>query len=322
MEEREIFSSGHAVKVVEAPQSFHVALDSVQFSGPTVEPPAPVSTPAVTPGSMEGKKKRGRPRKYGPDGKVALSPMPISSSIPLTGDFSAWKKGRGKPLESIKKSFKFYEVQGQGAGPGYGIAYSVGANFTPHVLTVNDGEDVTMKIMSFSQQGCRAICILSANGTISNVTLRQPTSSGGTLTYEGRFEILSLSGSYMPTENGLTRSRSGGMSVSLASPDGRVMGGGLAGLLVAAGPVQVVVASFLPGHQLEQKAKKQRVEHISMVAPTHVNPSSAEEIRIDLGGVKPIMTPAAFQMDNIFSNGQGSRNSPSDDEAPFPEKGV
>lgn len=41
-----------------------------------------------------------------------------------------------------------------------------------------------MKIMSFSQQGSRAICILSANGTISNVTLRQPSTSGGTLTYE------------------------------------------------------------------------------------------------------------------------------------------
>lgn len=43
----------------------------------------------------------------------------------------------------------------------------------------------------------------------------------------------------MPTENQGTRSRSGGMSVSLSSPDGRVVGGGVAGLLVAAGPVQV-----------------------------------------------------------------------------------
>ncbi|KAL2999078.1 hypothetical protein AAZX31_09G138900 [Glycine max] len=331
MEEREIFSSGHAVKVVEAPQSFHVALNSVQFSGPTVESPVPSPVPASAPapapvsasvmnsGSTEGKKKRGRPRKYGPDGKVALSPMPISASIPLTGDFSAWKRGRGKPLESIKKSFKFYEAGG--AGPGSdGIAYSVGANFTPHILTVNEGEDVTMKIMSFSQQGCQAICILSANGTISNVTLRQPTSSGGTLTYEGRFEILSLSGSYITTENGLTKSRSGGMSISLAAPDGRVMGGGLAGLLVAAGPVQVVVASFVPGHQLEQqKPKKPRVEHISMAAPTYVNPTSAEEIRIGLGGVKPIMTPAAFQVHHIFGNGQSSGNSASDDSAPFPE---
>ena len=45
-------------------------------------------------------------------------------------------------------------------------------------------QDVTMKIISFSQQGPRAICILSANGIISNVALRQPYSSGGTLTYE------------------------------------------------------------------------------------------------------------------------------------------
>lgn len=47
-------------------------------------------------------------------------------------------------------------------------------------------KDVTMKVISFSQQGPRAICILSANGVISNVTLRQPDSSGGTLTYEVR----------------------------------------------------------------------------------------------------------------------------------------
>lgn len=41
-----------------------------------------------------------------------------------------------------------------------------------------------MKVISFSQQGPRTICILSANGVISSVTLRQPNSSGGTLTYE------------------------------------------------------------------------------------------------------------------------------------------
>lgn len=57
--------------------------------------------------------------------------------------------------------------------------------------------------------------------------------------FQGRFEILSLSGSFMPNDIGGTRSRTGGMSVSLASPDGRVVGGGVAGLLVAASPVQV-----------------------------------------------------------------------------------
>lgn len=51
----------------------------------------------------------------------------------------------------------------------------------------------------------------------------------------------------MLTESQGTRSRSGGMSVSLASPDGRVVGGAVAGLLVAAGPVQVInlIVSFI-----------------------------------------------------------------------------
>lgn len=289
MEGQEGISSGVTVKGDEAPDSYRVAARNEnpnQFDVSSVVPPppgmaappvsmaaqpvsmaAPALNPAVTPGT-EVKKKRGRPRKYGPDGKLnmPLSPMPISASIPMTGEFSTtpWKRGRGRAVDSLKKQHKmeFESI------PGERVAYSVGANFTPHVITVNAGEDVTMKILSFSQQGSRAICVLSANGAISNVTLRQPNSSGGTLTYEGRFEILSLSGSYLLTENGGTKSRTGGMSVSLAGPDGRVVGGGLAGLLVAAGPVQVVIGSFLPGHQQEQKPKKQKYERVSVASPT------------------------------------------------------
>lgn len=59
------------------------------------------------------------------------------------------------------------------------------------------------------------------------------------LVVQGRFEILSLSGSILLSENGGQRSRTGGLSVSLAGPDGRVLGGGVAGLLIAASPVQV-----------------------------------------------------------------------------------
>jgi hypothetical protein len=56
---------------------------------------------------------------------------------------------------------------------------------------------------------------------------------------QGRFEILSLSGSFLLSENAGQRSRTGGLSVSLSGPDGRVLGGGVAGLLTAASPVQV-----------------------------------------------------------------------------------
>ncbi|KAI4356810.1 hypothetical protein L6164_000798 [Bauhinia variegata] len=259
MEAREGISSGVTVIGAEAPSAYHVAPRSETPTQSHVPEAAAAGVAAVgaSPVSVgiDGssvKKKRGRPRKYGPDGSVtmALSPLPISSSVPPSNDFSSGKRGKTKGME-----YKQHKRLGM-ENLGDLNASSVGTNFMPHIINVNAGEDITMKVISFSQQGPRAICILSANGVISNVTLRQPDSSGGTLTYEGRFEILSLSGSFMPTENQGARSRSGGMSVSLASPDGRVVGGGVAGLLVAASPVQVVVGSFLPFGQSDQKPKK------------------------------------------------------------------
>ncbi|CAA7407251.1 unnamed protein product [Spirodela intermedia] len=213
------------------------------------------------------KRKRGRPRKYGPEGSMALelgslsSPMGASgssgfpstaagsssnpASSPSSASASVTKKARGRPPGSGKKQ--------QLAALG-----SAGIGFTPHVITVKAGEDVSSKIMSFSQHGPRAVCILSATGAISNVTLRQAATSGGTVTYEGRFEILSLSGSFLLSESGGQRGRTGGLSVSLAGPDGRLLGGGVAGLLTAASPVQVVVGSFIiDGRREPQQVKPQ-----------------------------------------------------------------
>ncbi|KAI3699884.1 hypothetical protein L2E82_44491 [Cichorium intybus] len=63
---------------------------------------------------------------------------------------------------------------------------------------------------------------------------------------EGRFDILSLSGPFVPNENLEAKKWSRGMSISLAGPNGRVLGGGLAGMLAAAGPVQVRNYDFAP----------------------------------------------------------------------------
>ncbi|KAL3524190.1 hypothetical protein ACH5RR_017024 [Cinchona calisaya] len=298
MEEKGVnSSSGLAVRSDEASESFRVepnVENPSNFSGSAVTTTEATTTSVAAP-ATEVKKKRGRPKKYGPDGSVtmALSPMPISASIPLTGDFSAWKQSRGRPIDSYKKKHKL--DFGSPVQTGDRVAYSVGANFTPHVFTVNAGEDVTMKIISFSQQGSRAICVLAANGSISNVTLRQPNSSGGTLTYEGRFEILSLTGSFMPSDDGVTKSRSGGMSVSLAGPDGRVLGGGLAGMLLAAGAVQVVIGSFLPGHHQEQKPKKQKFQQTTTTyaAIPAAHPLSDERTEAGYSEPKPSLTSAS-----------------------------
>ncbi|KAL8172175.1 hypothetical protein V2J09_023979 [Rumex salicifolius] len=231
------------------------------------------------------KRKRGRPRKYAPDGNMGLALIspPLNASAPpaaaVGGGFpggggtlqfspsqapatihhppssSSMKKGRGRPPGSGKKN---QHQLNNNLG-------STGIGFTPHVITVKAGEiliqmssqDVASRIMSFSQHGPRAVCILSANGAISNVTLRQPAMSGGTVTYEGRFEILSLSGSFMLSESAGHRSRIGGLSVSLAGPDGCVLGGGVAGLLTAASPVQVVVGSFMAEERQESRLSHQ-----------------------------------------------------------------
>ncbi|KAK9063969.1 hypothetical protein SSX86_017841 [Deinandra increscens subsp. villosa] len=227
-------------------------------------------------------KKRGRPRKYGPDGAISpsavgrtvkltpvnavnstvtslngvfehqqqpqnaaaaggqvISAAPVSS-VPMDDGFGSGKKIRGRPPGSTNKKHNRRESLG-----------SAGFGFTPHIIVVQPGEDVLNKIMSFSQNGPRAVCIMSGIGVITNVTLRQAATSGGTATYEGRFDILSLSGSFVLSEAYGQRTRTGGLSITLSGADGRVFGGVVGGLLVAASPVQVIVGSFLPENSKE-----------------------------------------------------------------------
>lgn len=184
------------------------------------------------------KKKRGRPRKYTPDsGALALATSPrVIDSPPLA-------RPTGRTLTSET------QVKRKGRPPGSGKKQldamgSFGVGFTPHVIMVEAGEDIAAKILSFSQQGPRTVCILSANGAVRDITLRQPSISGGTMTYEGEYEIISLSGSYLPLE-GNGSSRTGGLSVLFAGPDGHVLGGAVAGVLKAAISVQVILGSFI-----------------------------------------------------------------------------
>ncbi|KAG7028275.1 AT-hook motif nuclear-localized protein 13 [Cucurbita argyrosperma subsp. argyrosperma] len=123
-----------------------------------------------------GKKKRGRPRKYSPDGNIALglSPTPVTSSA-APGDSAGMhsadprpKKNRGRPPGTGKK-----QMDALGTG---------GVGFTPHVILVKPGEDIASKVVAFSQQGPRTVCVLSAHGAVCNVTLHQPTMAAGSFT--------------------------------------------------------------------------------------------------------------------------------------------
>ncbi|XP_042389700.1 AT-hook motif nuclear-localized protein 23-like [Zingiber officinale] len=113
-----------------------------------------------------------------------------------------------------------------------------------HMLEVGAGCDVFDCIATYAHRRQRGVCVLSGSGVVTNVTLRQPSSSsgaGGVVTLQGRFEILSLAGSFLPppAPPGATS-----LSIFLAGGQGQVVGGNVVGALFAAGPVIVIAASF------------------------------------------------------------------------------
>uniref|UniRef100_A0A6N2K3R1 AT-hook motif nuclear-localized protein n=2 Tax=Salix viminalis TaxID=40686 RepID=A0A6N2K3R1_SALVM len=238
------------------------------------------------------KKKRGRPRKYGVDGQVSLglSPLPDKPKPSSGEDSSTSKRNRGRPLGSGRKQ--------QLATLGEWMNSSAGLAFSPHVVSIGVGEDIVSKLLSFAQQRPRAVCILSGSGTVSSVTLREPASSGPSITFEGCFEILCLSGSYLVAEDGGPRNRTGGISASLSSPDGHVIGGAIA-MLIAASPVQVVVCSFLYGGS---KKDKQVGRPKNKIDPA----SQPDDNSANLKSVTPTSTPQGFTP-SLLSVWPGSR---------------
>uniref|UniRef100_A0A803N532 AT-hook motif nuclear-localized protein n=2 Tax=Chenopodium quinoa TaxID=63459 RepID=A0A803N532_CHEQI len=110
-----------------------------------------------------------------------------------------------------------------------------------HVLEISTGADIADSLANFAQRRHRGVSVLSGSGIVTNVTLRQPAAPGGGVTLHGRFEILSLSGAFLPSPSppGAT-----GLTVYLAGGQGQVVGGGVVGPLVASGPVLVIAATF------------------------------------------------------------------------------
>ncbi|KAM0919978.1 hypothetical protein ACQ4PT_007856 [Festuca glaucescens] len=111
-----------------------------------------------------------------------------------------------------------------------------------HVLEIASGADIVDAIAAFSRRRQRGVSVLSGSGAVTNVTLRQPTGAGAAaVALRGRFEILSLSGAFLPAPAppGAT-----GLAVYLAGGQGQVVGGSVMGELIASGPVMVIAATF------------------------------------------------------------------------------
>ncbi|XP_022995518.1 AT-hook motif nuclear-localized protein 23-like [Cucurbita maxima] len=136
-----------------------------------------------------------------------------------------------------------------------------------HIFEVGSGCDVFDSIAIYARRRQRGICILNANGMVTNLNLRQPTGTGAVLNLQGRFEILSLTGSFLPppAPPGATS-----LTIYLAGGQGQVVGGNVVGELVAAGPVTVIVASFanVAYERLPLEEQEQEQEQDQMQPPT------------------------------------------------------
>ncbi|GMI98336.1 AT-hook motif nuclear-localized protein 22 [Hibiscus trionum] len=110
-----------------------------------------------------------------------------------------------------------------------------------HVMEIATGCDIMESVSTFAKRKQRGVCVLSGSGTVTNVTLRQPGAPGAVMNLHGRFEILSLSGSFLPPPAPAAAS---GLAIYLSGGQGQVVGGTAVGPLVSSGPVVIMAASF------------------------------------------------------------------------------
>ncbi|CAH2055108.1 unnamed protein product, partial [Thlaspi arvense] len=200
--------------------------------------PHSVPSSAVTAPMEPLKRKRGRPRKYvTPEQALAAKKMASSASSSSAKERREQAAAAGGTASSNSGSSKKSQL---------GSVGKTGQSFTPHIVNIAPGEDVAQKIVMFANQSKHELCVLSASGTIASASLRQPATSGSSISYEGQYEILSLSGSFIQAEQG---GKTGGLSVSLSCSDGQIIGGAIGTHLTAAGPVQVILGTF----QLDRK---------------------------------------------------------------------
>ncbi|KAJ6803543.1 putative AT-hook motif nuclear-localized protein 24 [Iris pallida] len=148
-----------------------------------------------------------------------------------TGSGSGGRKPRGRPAGSKNKP-----------KPPVIITKESPNALRSHVLEIAGGADIMDAVSVFARRRQRGVCVLSGSGVVTNVTLRQPAAPpGAVITLHGRFEILSLSGAFLPAPSPPAAS---GLTVYLAGGQGQVVGGSVVGELLSSGPVMVIAATF------------------------------------------------------------------------------
>ncbi|OIT36207.1 PREDICTED: AT-hook motif nuclear-localized protein 17-like [Nicotiana attenuata] len=114
-------------------------------------------------------------------------------------------------------------------------------SMSPYILEIPTGVDIIDSIFRFCEERNMGLCVLNGSGTVTNVTLKQPSNTAAsTVTFHGTFNILSISATIVLENSSLPN----GFTISLAGPQGQVVGGAVIGPLLSAGTVYLIAATF------------------------------------------------------------------------------
>uniref|UniRef100_A0ACD6AHY5 Uncharacterized protein n=1 Tax=Avena sativa TaxID=4498 RepID=A0ACD6AHY5_AVESA len=161
------------------------------------------------------------------------------SSINETGK----KRARGRPPGSKNKPKQQHAVSS------IPEAEPAAAAMRPYILEIPGGGDISGALAGFARRRGLGVCVPAGTGAVADVSLRHPSpnaaEAGAAIVFRGRHEILSVSATYLPPSVSAAVPRVlGGLTVSLAGPHGQILGGAVAGPLVAATTVVLVAATF------------------------------------------------------------------------------
>ncbi|KAL4298126.1 hypothetical protein GQ457_12G001170 [Hibiscus cannabinus] len=178
-----------------------------------------------------------------------------------------------------------------------------------HVVEIGDGCDIVESVATFARRRQRGVCIMSGTGNVTDVRLRQPASAGAIVSLHGRFEILSLSGSFLPPPAPPSAT---GLTIYLAGGQGQVVGGSVVGTLTCSGPVVIMAASFsnaayerLPLEEEEEEPQLPMQGGAMESSPDAVGQVPPEFFH----GMAPNLVNSSIQLPNEAFWGSGGRPS-------------
>ncbi|KAK4484007.1 hypothetical protein RD792_011220 [Penstemon davidsonii] len=151
-----------------------------------------------------------------------------------------------------------------------------------HVLEISTGNDIVESLSVYARRRGRGVCVLSGSGSVSNVTIRQPAApAGSVVTLQGRFEILSLSGTVLPPP---APPGAGGLSIFLCGGQGQVVGGSVVGPLMASGAVVLMAASFANAVFERLPLEEEEGNSVAAKLTDQAQPAGSQSSSVDTAG--------------------------------------